>query len=213
MALARVRRDPDASQAIKKERVASPDLVVKSEPVLVNVDPPNSTYRSTVTEDGREVLELFSSDDEMEIDIPEVEFDKGMSSDTAVGDDFDLEMDSEDDEDPNLVLHDETMSDSASDLDSDSELKASSTTWLDKDISSMVKRGPFQVTRQCTVDVIEYLSALPTYWPVPRDNRAYLIDLSDPKYDIKDKNGKLLPVDALIKNSVRSSTFRISPRI
>jgi hypothetical protein len=74
----------------------------------------------------------------------------------------------------------------------------------------MVKHGPFQVTRQCTVDYIKYLSALPTYWPVPRDNRAYLIDLSDPKYNIKDKNGKLLPVDTLIKNSVRISSFRFS---
>jgi hypothetical protein len=77
-------------------------LVVKSEPVLVNIeinDPPlaNPTlYHSTVTEDGREVLELFPSDDEMEIDIPqaEIEFYKGMSSDTAVGDDDSgLEMD------------------------------------------------------------------------------------------------------------------------
>ena len=34
----------------------------------------------------------------MEIDIPEMELDKGMSSDTAVGDVFELEMDSEDDE-------------------------------------------------------------------------------------------------------------------
>jgi hypothetical protein len=138
-------------------------LVVKSESVFVNIeinDPPlaNPTlYHSIVTEDGREVLELFSSDDEMEIDIPgpEVEIDKGMSSDTAVGDNFELEMDSEDDKDPHSFLHNEKMSDCSSDLDSDSELESSSTTWLDEDISSMVKHGPFQVTRQCTVDYIE----------------------------------------------------------
>ena len=101
------------------------------------------------------------------------------------------------------------MSDYSSHLDSDSELEASSgsTTWLDKDISSMVKCGPFQVTQQCTVDYIEYLSALPTYWPVPQDKWAYLIDLSDPKYNIKNKNGKLLSVDVLIKNSVRISSL------
>ena len=67
----------------------------------------------------------------------------------------------------------------------------------------MGKHSPFQVTWQCTVDYIEYLSALPTYWPVPRDKQAYLIDLSDPKYNIKNKNSTLLPVDALMKNSVR----------
>ena len=39
-------------------------------------------------------MELFLSDDEMEIDIPEIELaNKGMSSDSAVGDDFGLEMD------------------------------------------------------------------------------------------------------------------------
>ena len=178
----------------------SPGLVLKSEPVLVNIeihDPPN---HSKVTEDGREDLEQFLSNDEMEIDI-EMELDKGTSSDTAVGDDFGLEIDSEDDEDPHSFLLDAKMSD----YDSDSDLESSSTTWLDEDISSTVKRGPFQVTRQCTVDYIEYLSALPTYWPVPRNKRAYLIDLSDSKYNIKDKNDKLLPVDALIKNSVRIS--------
>ena len=162
-----------------------------------------------MTEDGQEILGLFSSDDEMEIDIPEIEIDKGMSSDTTVGDDFGQETDTKNNKDPHSFLLDEKMSDYSSHLDSDSELEASSgsTTWLDKDISSMVKCSPFQVTRQCTVDYIEYLSALPTYWPVPQDKWAYLIDLSDPKYNIKDKNGKLLSVNVLIKNSVRISSL------
>ena len=60
-----VSRVPDASQAIKKERVASPDLVVKSEPVLVNIeihDPPNPRlYHSTVTEDVEKMVEKFWS--------------------------------------------------------------------------------------------------------------------------------------------------------
>jgi len=118
----------------------------------------------------------------MEIDIPGVELDKGMSSDTAVGDDFEPEIGSEDDKNLHSFLYDDKMSDCSLDLASDSELESSSTTY-----------GPFQVTQQCTVDYIEYLSALPTYWPVPRDKCAYLIDLSDPKYDIKNKNGGLYP--------------------
>ena len=171
--LACVSHNPDTSQAIRKEHVMSPNLVVKSELVLVNIeinDPPDSTalYHSTVTEDGQEILELFSSHDEMEIDIPEIEIDKGMSSDIAVGDDFGWETDTEDNKDPHSFLLDKKMSDYSLHLDSDSELEASSgsTTWLNKDISSMVKHGPFQVTQQCTVDYIEYLSALPIYWPV-----------------------------------------------
>ena len=81
--LACVSHDPDASRAIKKERVVSPDLVVKSKPVLINIeitDPPKSTlYHSTVTEDGWEVLELLLSDDKIDIDIPErpAKYDKG----------------------------------------------------------------------------------------------------------------------------------------
>ena len=119
----------------------SPDLVVKSEPVLINIeinDPPNSTtlYHSMVTEDGQEILELFLSNDEMEIDIPEIEIDKGMSSDTTVGDDFGWETDTEDNKNPHSSQLDEKMSDYSSHSDSDSELEASSgsTTWLDKDI-------------------------------------------------------------------------------
>ena len=47
----------------------------------------------TVTENGQEVFELLDSDDEMELAE-----DKGMSSDTMVGD-FDLKMDSDDSDD------------------------------------------------------------------------------------------------------------------
>jgi hypothetical protein len=54
--LAHVSHDPDVSQAVKKECVASSDLVIKSEPVLVNIeinDSQNPTlYHSMVTEDG-----------------------------------------------------------------------------------------------------------------------------------------------------------------
>jgi len=54
----------------------------------------NALFR-TVTENGQEIIELLDSDHEMEpVDASE---DKGMSSDTMVGD-FDVEMDSDDDE-------------------------------------------------------------------------------------------------------------------
>ena len=53
-----------------------------------------------------------------------------------------------------------------------------------------------------TVAWVEYLDDLPSYWPIPEVNVVYILDLSDPKSDIKDKDGKLLPVDALICNKV-----------
>jgi hypothetical protein len=133
--------------------------------------------------------------------------DKGMSSDTMVGD-FDIEMDSDDDEDPHLFHDQEKSNSSASDSDDDSDFdQPISSNWLDDFISSTVKQGPIKITRQCKVDAVEYLSDLPSYWPVPRNKRAYVVDLSDPKFNVYDKNGKLMTVDALIKNAVRTNFF------
>ena len=204
---ARDKHVTDASNAIKKEeRADSPNLVIKQEPVsdvLVNTAV-KSLFR-TVTENGQEVFELLDSDDEMELAE-----DKGMSSDTMVGDfDRDLKMDSDDDSDNSDDREKSvfTSSDSGRDCD-DSE---ASSNWLDDNISSTVKEGPIKITRQCTVDAVEYISELPSYWPVPRNPRAYVVDLSDPKFDIYDKSGRLMTVDALIKNSV-SSPFLHSHR-
>ncbi|KAF8909313.1 hypothetical protein CPB84DRAFT_1703009 [Gymnopilus junonius] len=137
--------------------------------------------------------------------------DKGMSSDTLV-DSFDVKMDSDSDSDMDdldpYADHRMSCSSSGSDSsgsDSDSDSDFAPSKWLDKEVTSTVEVGLFKITREVTVDCIEYLSALPSYWPVPRDNRAYLIDLSSPKFDLKDKHGKLLPVDTLIKNADQDS--------
>jgi len=132
--------------------------------------------------------------------------DKGMSSDTMVGD-FDVELDSDGDEDLHL-FHDQQKSNiSASDSDDNSDFdQPISSNWLDDSILSTVKQGPM-ITRQCKVDTVEYLSDLPSYWPVPRNKRAYVVDLSDPKFNVYDKNGKLMMVDALIKNAVKTNSF------
>ena len=93
---------------------------------------------------------------------------------------------------------------------SDDEMEGvvSGTVWLDSEISSTVKFGPTRITRQCIVEALESIdSGMPAYWPVPQDKRAYLLDLSDPKHEVYDKNGKLLPVDALIKNNVCNFCF------
>ena len=155
-----------------------------------------------MTENRHEVFELLDSDDEME--LAGTSEDKGMSSDTMVSD-FDIKMDSDDDSDEPHWFHNQeksvyTSSDSRRDCD-DSEAPSD---WLDDNISSTVKRGPIKITRQCTVDAMEYISVLPSYWPVPRNPQAYVVDLSDPKFDVYDKNGRLMTVDALIKNAVSS---------
>lgn len=177
----------------------------------------NPAYR-TLIEDNREILEILSSDEETETTeqqleseyIPSKVDDGGASSDTVVGDlgssdieDSDTEMH---ERDPHSFLNDYEASlgsDSDTGPDSDDEQEgAFPSIWLDSDIESTVKTGHFQLTRQRHVDILEFLTDLPSYWPIPRDRRAYIIDLSDPKYNITDKHGKLLTVDALIKNAV-----------
>jgi hypothetical protein len=69
-----------ANASIKEERAASPNLVIKQEPVSDGVIPitdEKSLFR-TVMENGQEIIELLDSDIEIELAQP----DTGMSSDT-----------------------------------------------------------------------------------------------------------------------------------
>jgi hypothetical protein len=197
--------------SIKEERGLSPNLVIKKEPVsdldVIPTGSINTALFRTVTENGQEIIELLDSDDEMVLadrDTSESE-DKGISSDTMVGD-FGLKMDSDasddndsESEEPHQDNHDtDSLSDSGRNSDLPDFDEAPSN-WLDDSISSTVKQGPIKITRQCTVDAVEYISDLPSYWPVPRNKRAYVVDLSDPKFNVYDKNGRLMTVDALIK--------------
>ncbi|KAF9479178.1 hypothetical protein BDN70DRAFT_984560 [Pholiota conissans] len=214
------------STAIKKERDASPCLLVKQEPAS---DTPtfgtatSSLFRS-ITENGHEVLELYSSDDEdaeknSKGPLGIQAEDMGMSSDTMVGD---ITMDSDDDEfDPHIFSHcvkksqantsdmDSTASDSGDESDNEAGGTfdgVEPTVWLDASISSTIRHyGQTNITRQSHVSVVEYLSDLPSYWPVPRDSRAFILDLSDPKFNIEEKPGKLMTPDALFKNAQQDS--------
>lgn len=167
------------------------------------------SFFQTVIENGQEIIELLESDNEIEADHDlSASEDNGMSSDTLVQvGHFDIEMDSDDDDEELHQFHDDReksdLGSSESDSDSDFDYnRPASSNWLDDNISSTVNQGPIKITRQCTVDAVEYLSDLPSYWPVPRNKRAYVVDLSDPKFNVYDKNGKLMTVDALIKNAV-----------
>ena len=98
----------------------------------------------TVTENGHKTIELLDSDDEMELAEADTSEDKGMSSDgvTMVGD-FDVEMDSDsDDEEPHLFHgSDREKSDTASlDFEIDCNDLEASTNWLDKNITSTVEQ-------------------------------------------------------------------------
>ncbi|KAF8908580.1 hypothetical protein CPB84DRAFT_1744207 [Gymnopilus junonius] len=217
-----LKRDLNETDVIKEARIdtsSALDAIIKPEPTDVTLPSACTTPASrptyqTITENGKEVLEILESDSDgeaMEIVKHVDDEDKGMSSDMLV-DSFDVKMDSDSDSDMDdldpYADHRMSCSSSGSDSsgsDSDSDSDFAPSKWLDKEVTSTVEVGLFKITREVTVDCIEYLSALPSYWPVPRDNHAYLIDLSSPKFDLKDKHGKLLPVDTLIKNADQDS--------
>ena len=99
---AHVKHVPNTSKAIKEEHAVSPNLDVKQEPMsdVIPIGMVNTSVKSlfqTTTENGQEIIELLDSDNEVElVDASE---NKGMSSDTMVGD-FDIEMNSDDDDEP-----------------------------------------------------------------------------------------------------------------
>ena len=143
-------------------------------PIMIDNQDVNSLFQ-TVTENGQEIIELLDSDSDNEIELADAFEDKGMSSDTMVGDHFDIKMDSDDDNEEPHLFHDREKSDktdlgsSSSDSDSDTDCDEASSNWLNDNISSIVKQGPIKIMRQCTVDAVEYISDLPSYWPVPQN--------------------------------------------
>ncbi|KAJ7933578.1 hypothetical protein B0H13DRAFT_1856083 [Mycena leptocephala] len=85
-------------------------------------------------------------------------------------------------------------------METASELQQSDMLWEDGDISSLVRIGEFRVTKEVTVERVEYLTGFPSLYPIPETSTAFVIDAHNPKFDIKDKDSILHTVDALIKN-------------
>ncbi|KAJ6582744.1 hypothetical protein B0H10DRAFT_2198444 [Mycena sp. CBHHK59/15] len=130
------------------------------------------------TEGGREVIELFSDSDED--DKAPNKLAPGMrNSDDGVRSSS-----------PELDISD------SDDLDGGA-LQKSDTLWLDP------------MCRRCDarthVERMEYLTELPSMWPVPRVATAYVVDLSDPTFNLVDNAGNLIPVDGLVKRQDNDS--------
>jgi len=206
---------------VKKERDASPELSIKQEPGdnLSSSTGLFGTHARTRTlyENGTDVIEILDTSDEEDSDAMDTsegtrklpEANDGMSSDTLFDGGAASSFDDSDDSDSNSEMTSGIEEINSSDYafsDDEAEAADSHTVWLDPTISSTVQYGKFCITRQYTATAFETVTGLPSYWPVPRDKRAFLLDLSDPKYDVYDKNGKLMAVDAIIKNNVRIFT-------
>jgi hypothetical protein len=160
----------------------------------------------TVVENGTETIEILSDTEDEPMgddDGLDLDWDMHASSDTLIAD-------------PESISSDDDLSDGEDAVSSDfesseePELDVSTTQWLDPEIKSQVSNQPRRLNRQLLVERVEYLSEIPTYWPVPHQKTAYILDLRDPKFDVVHDKGELLSVDALIKNKVCPNTA-VSP--
>ncbi|KAJ6545114.1 hypothetical protein B0H10DRAFT_2386324 [Mycena sp. CBHHK59/15] len=105
----------------------------------------------------------------------------------------------------NIALREEQDSDDDSEPETGAGLQKSDTIWQDKQISSFVHINQFRVTKDVTVQRVEYLSEIPSIWPIPETSTAFVVNLQDPKFEITDNAGNLYTVDALIKSNDNDS--------
>ncbi|KAJ6618952.1 hypothetical protein B0H10DRAFT_2433633 [Mycena sp. CBHHK59/15] len=86
-------------------------------------------------------------------------------------------------------------------------LQKSDTVWLDPHVSSMVRivNMSFTSDARTHVERMEYLTEIPSVWPIPRVSTAYVVDLSDPKFNLVDNTVNLIPVDGLVKRQDNDS--------
>ncbi|KAJ6592738.1 hypothetical protein B0H19DRAFT_1365112 [Mycena capillaripes] len=199
-ALARVKVEYDASDASVSRPSVIPDVRVR-----------------VLTEGTQEVLEILSDsedtvgspDTRQSSPLPPSDIPSDSTLDTAADDRQSTPSDMRSD----FASHGDSESDTAADLDgyfSSDELEVvpglqkSDTAWLDEELTSRVRIGEFQVTAEVTVEHVEYLTELPSLYPIPETPTAFVIDLQDPKFNIT-KNGAMYTVDALIKNKDNDS--------
>ncbi|KAG6824629.1 hypothetical protein H0H92_006258 [Tricholoma furcatifolium] len=81
----------------------------------------------------------------------------------------------------------------------------SDTVWDDPDLTSTFIAQEIRITASLTVQRLEYLTEIPSLWPIPHIPTAFILDLRHPKFQIFDKDGKLFSPDALIKNKDQDS--------
>ncbi|KAJ6605894.1 hypothetical protein B0H10DRAFT_1956977 [Mycena sp. CBHHK59/15] len=91
----------------------------------------------------------------------------------------------------NIALREEQDSDDDSEPETGAGLQKSHTIWQDEQISSFVHIDQFRVTKDVTVQRVEYLSKIPSIWPIPETPTAFVVNMQDPKFEITDNAGNL----------------------
>ncbi|KAJ7196626.1 hypothetical protein GGX14DRAFT_574695 [Mycena pura] len=87
----------------------------------------------------------------------------------------------------------------------DDGLRPSNINWGDPRIKSSVRDRPLRITAEKTVARVEYLKDLPPFFPVPEVSTGYVCKLDDPKYLIRDHEGHLVCLGALVRNADNDS--------
>ncbi|KAJ7702166.1 hypothetical protein B0H16DRAFT_1832003 [Mycena metata] len=191
-------------------------ISIKPEPQATSLPGPGvakGVQLRSLIEGGREVFELISEsepepDSEVEVGTPPIRPSSRASSITMYTDTDDFNLGGQsgtddfrdgasdvDDHDGNvnpIVKHDDSDKD---------DPRPSNTLWQD-DITSSVRTGRFTITQKIKVQRLEYLSEIPSIWPIPRSSTAFVIDLDDEKHNIINPDtGDLMAVDRIIRNA------------
>ncbi|KAJ7448021.1 hypothetical protein FB451DRAFT_1289595 [Mycena latifolia] len=196
---------------VKLEDDASATRFSASEDAITPVDCPSVITR-ILKEGNREVFEIRSDSDSEDSEenglCPERGgHDSGQESGQEISDPRESSpLPPSDMLNETSYLTDLDSYSSSDESDAPPALQKSDTVWLDEGISSRVRVGEFRVTKNLTVDHVEYVSGgLPSIYPISEARAAIVIDVDDPKFAITDDNGKLYSVDALIKNKDNDS--------
>ncbi|KAJ7256387.1 hypothetical protein C8J57DRAFT_1517555 [Mycena rebaudengoi] len=202
---------------------------VKIEPGLVPQDSLGTAIRTRIHRyEGHDVLEILSDSDEAEYtpqhapsepddtssDLEVSDLIRPSSRSSSIFAPMDIAgtlfadpivavlktSDPDDNEDPDDADHFD-----------DSPLQESDTIWADDYIKSFVQVGTFRITPKVTVRRQEYITEIPSAWPVFRETTAIHLDLSNPKFNIKNKlTTELHSPDYLIYNKVSFKIFSMS---
>ncbi|KAJ7431585.1 hypothetical protein B0H11DRAFT_1941460 [Mycena galericulata] len=193
-----------------------PAISVKAEQQPIRLPPPagdSAIKMRTLTEGGREVIEVLSdsdsdaADSDSDLEVMEVLQTTSRSSSTIPTpcDAGDVNVNGSEFEDPG---EDSGAPPSPTDLDElneDSDLAESDTFWPDE-AKSFVIIGKFRPTQKVTVDRMEYRDGPASIYPIPRVRTAFVIDLSHRDYMLQDPGtSELYTLDTIIRNADNDS--------
>ncbi|KAJ7741845.1 hypothetical protein B0H16DRAFT_1861601 [Mycena metata] len=140
-----------------------------------------------LVEGGTDIIEILSSDDEMEVEtspratLASSDPPEPFSGPSAPASSSPAAFDSSDPP-QHLELSDDEPEGSA-------PMALSETEWYNPDIISRVIIGPAEINRQNKVRRVEYLTEIPSYFPVFREPTAIVIDMRHEKFNFYDTDG------------------------